>query len=344
VAMLDTDGLYFIQPGIGDDWVRHWLTRNVSRTLARSRVPFDWIGDSHVEAGWLKRYAAVALPGAWALPEKTHQALIAYARAGGKVVADQALRAEIPGVRKLDVPTQGGPQEAIVKEWGAWGEEMRKTHARFATVEPANQVFTYTREAPGLGKDVAARYLFIINDHREPGPQYDQFRVNLMPADGGGPLRDKGLPTDVTVSLPAGYALYDVLAHKPIQAELRAGLQVFPIHLEPGAAAVIAAVRQPVARLEATLPATVRAGSEALLNLQVLDAQGKPVQGRQLAEVQVTSPAGPWMGTQRYARITNGQLAIPLRLPLTARAGTWTVSVTEWVSGKTRQAEFAVHR
>jgi len=97
VAFLETDGLYFLQQGVRNKWMRHWLTRNVGRCLARARLPFDWISDDHVYAGWLERYDAVVVPGAWCLPERTHRALVAYAEAGGKVIADEVMRAEIPG-------------------------------------------------------------------------------------------------------------------------------------------------------------------------------------------------------------------------------------------------------
>ncbi|MHB8997478.1 MAG: LamG-like jellyroll fold domain-containing protein [Armatimonadota bacterium] len=343
VAMLETDGLNFIQPGITDDWVRHWITRNVSRTLARSRVPFDWIGDEHVKAGWLKQYKAIALPGAWVLPEETHKALVSYAKSGGKILADKSLRADIPGVQKLDIENQAGPQEAIVKEWGSWGQQMREAYPGFAQVSSPDKVFMYTREATAGKQPVpAARYIFLINDNREPGPQYDRFKVNLIPADGGGPLRDKGLPTDVTLTVPKGFALYDVLAHKQLKPVAQGVKQTVQVHLEPGAAAVIAALPQPIAKLQATLPATMKPGTQALLSLQVLDSSGKPVRGRQLAELKVTTPEGEWPGVQRYLRIVDGKLTVPLRLPLSAKRGQWRVEVTEWVSGLTAAREVAV--
>jgi len=70
VALLETDGLYFIQAGVTENWVRHWLTRFAGRVLARQRVAFDWITDDHVYAGWLSRYQMVVVPGAWSLPER----------------------------------------------------------------------------------------------------------------------------------------------------------------------------------------------------------------------------------------------------------------------------------
>lgn len=330
VAMLEHAGLDFTQPDIADEWIHHWTVRNTGRILARARLPFDWITEAHVEAGWLKRYRAVVVPGAWALPEKTHRALVEFAKQGGQVVADQTLRAEIPGVQRVAIKTQADPQETQDREWGGWARRTREQVAGFAQVDPADRVFTYTREAG------PARYLFIINDHREAGPQYERFKIEQMPADGGGPLRDRGLPQDVTVTVPAGMALYDVLGHEAIEARADGNKQQFRLSLKPGAAAVIALLPQPVARLAVSLPAALKPGTEALLKVRVLDRSGKPIEGRQLVELKVTTPQGEWKGVQRYTRVENGSLDLPLRVPLTA-GGQWQVEVREWLSGQQAQ-------
>jgi hypothetical protein len=329
VAMLDSIALSFTQTGAEDNWNRHWVSRNTSRCLARARLPYDWITDDQVAAGWLKRYQAVVLPGAWALPEKTHQALVAYARGGGKVIADEVLRAEIPGVQRLGIKTQNYQKESdlVEAELGGWARQVRENFPAWAQVSPRDRVFTYTREAG------AARYLFIINDHRVPGPQYERWKVEFDASDGKGPLRDQGLPQEVTVSVPAGLALYDVLAHKALSARTEKGRQTLTMQLEPGGAALIAALPQAIARLQVDLPARLTPGNQAALQVRLTDRAGKAVTGRQLVEVRITSPEGEWAGVQRYTRVENGVLTLPLRLPLTARRGEWRVTVREWLSG-----------
>ncbi|MBU0611361.1 MAG: hypothetical protein KKI08_26010, partial [Armatimonadetes bacterium] len=261
------------------------------------------------------------------------RALVAYAKQGGKVIADQVLRADIPGVQRVDLKTQADPQEAQEQEWGGWARQFREGVSGFAQVEPCDRVFTHTRECG------AARYLFIINDHREPGPQQERFKITQMAADGGGPLRDRGLPQEVTVTVPAGLALYDVLKHEAIRARedtrAYAGKQQFTLQLAPGAAALVAALPQAIARIAVDVPATLKPGTEGLLKVRVLDKMSKPVAGRQLVEVKVTTPGGPWAGVQRYTRVENGALDLPLRLPLSAAKGEWQVEVREWVSGET---------
>lgn len=67
------------------------------------------------------------------------------------------------------------------------------------------------------------------------------------------PLRDRGLPQEVQVSTPAGFAVYDVLSHHRLDATLADGRQSFMVHLEPGCAAVLAALpRRAVRELRGT--------------------------------------------------------------------------------------------
>jgi hypothetical protein len=338
VALLDTDGLLFLQPGI-DHYGRHWLTRTASRVLARQRVPFDWITDDHVYAGWLGRYSAVVVPGAWCLPERTHRALVKYAQAGGQVIADRVLRAEIPGVKRLEILSQAYPDEAVHRELGGWARGMRARLTSWAQVSPADAVFTYTREAG------PARYLFVVNDRRQTGPVYEKWKVTVN-ATGRmlqEPLRDQGLEQHVEVTVPAGFALYDVLAHRRLQAATQGAVQRLRIHLAPGAAGVIAALPQPIHKFDVRLTDRMAAGSESAVAFSVLDPLGTPVAGRQAVELRVRQPDGqPWAGVQRYRRVENGSLTMPLRLPSTATRGTWRLEAVEWVSGQRVEQRFVV--
>ena len=156
------------------------------------------------------------------------------------------------------------------------------------------------------------------------------------------PLRDRGLPQEVTVTVPAGFAPYDVLAHRRLETRLEQGRQTFQLTLGPGAAAVVAALPAAIASLEFPVPATIKPGSETNLPLTLLDEANHPPAGRQLAEVTITAPSGPWFGMQRYQRIQDGRRIIPLRLPLTAAPGKWQIRVKEWLSGLEVVKEFEV--
>ena len=339
LALLESDGLFFTQPGVRDAWMRHWLVRTASRCLARARVPFDWIRDDHVYAGWLERYEAVVVPGAWCLPEATHRALVQYARQGGKVIVDQVMRAEIPGSVRLRIDTQSYPVETVMRELSAWARSFREQHDMWAQVTPVDDVFTYTREAG------PTRYLFVINDRREPGPQQERWNVmlNAIGRTPNEPLRDRGLSHTVRVSIPEGLAVYDVLSHSRVTGVPEAGQQNLDVSLAPGGAAVLAAFPRPIGRLDLRTPQRMSPGQEATMDLTVLDTKIQPVPGRLLAEIRVARPDGErWAGVPRFRRIVDGKLTIPLRLPLTAERGAWKVVLREWVSGLHAEARFVV--
>ena len=127
-----------------------------------------------------------------------------------------------------------------------------------------------------------------------------------------------------------------------LETRLEQGRQTLPLTLGPGAAAVVAALPTAIARLEFPVPTTIKPGSETNLPLTLMDEAQNPPAGRQLAEVTITSPDGPWPATQRYQRIQDGRRTIPLRLPLTAARGKWQIRVKEWLSGLEVVKEFEV--
>jgi hypothetical protein len=197
-------------------------------------------------------------------------------------------------------------------------------------VTPAEAVFTYTREAGD------ARYVLVVNDHRQSGPQYEKWKVtlNAIGRKPHEPLRDQGLAQDVQVTVPAGLALYDVLKHRRLDATPIGVRQRASLTLEPGGAAVIAAFPRPLKQLVVTAPSRLTRGNEATVALQVLDESGRAAPGRQMAEVRVLRPDGQaWSGQQRYRRIVDGRLSMPLRLPRSAQPGEWRIEVLEWTSG-----------
>ena len=106
---------------------------------------------------------------------------------------------------------------------------------------------------------------------------------------------------------------------------------------------MLAAFPKSIEKMTLRCPAKLTAGTEAAIELEVLDAKDQPIPGRQLAEIRVTKPDGqPWSGVARYRRIVDGHVSVPLRLPLSAEHGTWRVEVTEWVSGMRAVQQFTV--
>jgi len=341
VAILDHDGLLFMRPegkhkkDYGT-WRRHWIMRTVSRVTARTRVPFDWIDDSHVRADWLSRYEVVVVPSAWCLPQDVHGKLCEFAEAGGTVIADTIMRAKIPDAVVLPVSRQLPPKAEVEQQLGGWLRRYRDAQTPAFKVEPAESVYTTVREAG------PARYLFVVNDHREPGPQHDRFKITFDVGGQKEPLRDRGLPLDIKVSVPADRAVYDVQAHQRVQTAPQGQNQTFSVRLPAAWAGVYAALPRAIEQITIAGETAATPGSYASLRMEIRDDRGSPVAGRQMLEVTVTSPRGRWPGVQRYHRAIDGRLSLPLRLPLTAERGEWRVEVMDWISGRQATHRFRV--
>ena len=79
-------------------------------------------------------------------------------------------------------------------------------------------------------------------------------------------------------------------------------------------------------------PAFTR-GSSGTLQVTLLDAAGKPVSGRQLADVRIVDPAGQPHDESGLYRLERGRATVPFRPALNDAAGQYRVTVTERCSG-----------
>ena len=109
--------------------------------------------------------------------------------------------------------------------------------------------------------------------------------------------------------------------------------QPLTLRLGPTDAAVLALLPARLASLRVQAPATMKAGSEAVLTVTVLAEGGAPVQHREVIEVHATDAAGTPLDLPRYFRVTGGKVEIPLRLPRNCPPGKIALDCREWIAG-----------
>ncbi|MDO9542919.1 MAG: beta-galactosidase trimerization domain-containing protein, partial [Kiritimatiellia bacterium] len=83
----------------------HYPTEQISHfysLLAMNNIPADVVFDEQIEQGCLKDYSALFLPKCDTLTETCWKNILEFKKAGGLVVADQYLRADIPGAVRVD--------------------------------------------------------------------------------------------------------------------------------------------------------------------------------------------------------------------------------------------------
>lgn len=98
------------------------------------------------------------------------------------------------------------------------------------------RVLTNTREGG------VARYHFFVNDDRTYGPRFGQWKPNF----------ELGVPrtADVRVAIGGHPALYDVRCRKRIDYTDSNGYAAFSIHLSGARGKIIAALPEPIGRVD----------------------------------------------------------------------------------------------
>jgi hypothetical protein len=333
VAYLYTEGQVWRDPG-EPRWVESSFNLSLTVSLAETRLRYDTIGDDHVKAGWLKKYKAVVMPGARRIPEETYQALLAYAKNGGTVVVDKCCKAEIPGAVVLDIGKRIAPFTDAMRLMQEWGKNFAAKNPEALRLRDGDDAYLFDKT------DGPANFVFVVNDRMKPG-ELGEGR-NLISGVGSyqGPLRDKGEPQQVQLTLPLkpASAVYDLRAHKLLSPKN----SVLDIDLNPGDSAVLALLPEPIGKISVTVPKAVKAGTETLLQVKILNASGKAIQHRDLMEIKVTDAKGTALDVQPYHRIVNGIASIPLRLPLFQKEGKIKLSLCEWISGYTETMDIQV--
>lgn len=324
VAYLETEGQYWMGPG-DNQWIQWWFNRMTTRALAEARLRYDWIGDDHVAAGWLRNYGAVVMLGAWRVPEPVHRELVRYAQAGGTVVVDKRCRAEIPGATVLDIADRAQKPETVAA-LQTWAREYQQAHPQPLRLASTDEAWLFDK------LDGPARFIFVVNDKRKPGDLGTTHKLTNNFGTHSGPVEDAGEEQTVSLTLPAngGRALYDVRAHQELP--LAAGQPVL-LRLGPTDTAVLALLPQRLTALSVQAPPTVKAGSESVITLTVRAEGGAPVSHRDVVEIHATDAAGNPLDLPRYLRVTGGKVEIPLRLPRGCPPGKIALDCREWIAG-----------
>ncbi|MDD5706579.1 MAG: LamG domain-containing protein [Kiritimatiellae bacterium] len=323
VAYLWTEGQWWQGPG-DNAWIEFWFNRKATRALAEARLRFDWIGDDHVAAGWLKRYETAIVPGAWRIPERVHKALVAYAQDGGEVVLDKFCRAEVPHATILEMPNRG-PQQASAEILQKWVRERLERHPDVLRVRAEDEAWVFDKV------DGAARFIFVVNDRMRPGVLGIEHKFEHNLGASTGPVRDRGEAQTVRLTFPRpeGAVVYDVRQRHRLEV---AGGEV-DLNLPAGEAAVLAVVPEEIAAVEVDVPRSIRAGSESRMRISAVTRSGRPAGHRELVEISVLDAAGRKGDLPRFQRLVHGRAELPLRLPLTTPPGQLRIEVTECLSG-----------
>ncbi|MCX5642197.1 MAG: beta-galactosidase trimerization domain-containing protein [Candidatus Omnitrophica bacterium] len=309
-----------------------------NEAFLRAGLPVDIIFEESVAEGKLAKYKAVFIPCGELIGKSAYDQLIAYAKNGGKVVADNTLGYNVPGVTILKSDSAfmdyyrwvfssatrlSAPDRA--KMMGTVSDEIAGIFAEYRAKLPTadnKQLIVNTR----LWEDIP--YIFAINDNRSAGTQVGQYGVML----------ENGEPLTASITLPlsrGSRAVYDLVEHRKVETtNAKQGLR-WSKQYAPASGTLFAVLPQEIAGLEVTVPdKPVAAGQAFTITARLLDAGAKPVRGRLPLRLTIRDGQGSVSEYSDVFAFTNGQFKKSGFIARNDMTGTWSVQIDDLASGR----------
>lgn len=312
--------------------------------LMMNHVPFDVLLDEDIIEGALARYDVLVMPKADTLTRRMYEKIVAFAKAGSKVIADASLRASIPDaqVTNFDFTHQLRIDgDALAKGNAVTAEENRTIMEGYAeTLAPllAQVPRPADAESPRVLTNSleggAVRYHFVVNDERSYGPRFGQWELFF----------ELGAPqtAELSIALENRPALYDALLRKPIAYEEKDGRACFDVRMAAARGKLIAALPEAIGSVEIEAPEETEAGKPVQVTVKIRGESGAVLPAVLPLRIDVLDALGRKTEWGRYTATRDGARTFSFTPALNDALGTWTVRATDLVAGKTAETNFVV--
>jgi len=278
----------------------------------------------------LDAFKLLFMMGCDVLTENVARRVKEFQKRGGLVVGDEFLAPAIhPDIR---IPSYERIRKAD-QDKAALLDRAAKLRAALAprytrTLESSNpEVVTYRRRA------CATDYVFAINDRREFGQYVGQH----------GLVMENGLPSDTVLTLDRNQgAVYDLVRHERIDTQLNDGKLAIPARLGPCEGRLFMVAPAPIEGIRVSTPSSVARGATCSIAIDVIDADGKPVDAVCPIEVEILDAEGRPAEFSGYYGAVAGRQTIAITLAPNDTPGTWTVSARELASGRSASVHLRV--
>ena len=299
-----------------EPWHNWHANEEAYYALKTAGLPFEVLEESELIAakGALPHRAIVLARVEYLRPE-AREALVAFAKGGGKVLADESTTLKLPGLGRLATRFDTlferiFPADASQRNRHKHREYYRPIiEGHVAKVRPAlaeldDGLVRVDGEAVwNVREGGAARYLFVVNNAVRT-PDIDQYAETIR----GLRLTPTVWPeTQTIISVRHAGAVWDALAGEPVAAVRQGERQTWQAKLDPGGAKVYVLLPERPAAIRIDAPASVKQGSPLGFAATLLDGSGKPfgaalpmraeLKGCELATRFATDPAGRGLAT-----------------------------------------------
>lgn len=290
----------------------------------------DIVYDETIVQRGLDGYRVLVMADCDVITEKMLERIKAFQAGGGIVVGDDHLTPAIkPDIVLVPYKRTGHAREdkaALVALAGQLRKSLDSRYRRYAD-SSSPDVIPYRRQY----KD--SDYLFVVNDRREYGDYVGQH----------GLVMENGLPSRATLSIgrPAGF-VYDLVGHTPMVARQESGRMALDISLGPCDGRCYLVTGRAIENVRIQVPDSIERGQSARCLVEVVDAQGKPIDAVVPVEVTIRDATTAVAEFSGFHAATGGRLEIPLDVATNDPAGSWTIEVRELASGRQAAAYFHV--
>jgi hypothetical protein len=270
------------------------------------------------------------MPACDVLTESVARAVTEFQARGGIVVADETVTPRIlPDILLERRARSGRPDEdkaALQALAARLRAELDPYVRRHAESHDPDVVLRVRRRG-------AADYVFAVNDRRTFGDYVGHH----------GKVMERGLPAAarVTVRRPAA-AVYDLVAGAAVPAAYSDSTVAFDVELGPGGGGVYLVSPQAVDAVLVSAPDVAARGDLVDVEVQVVDADGNPVDAVVPVALELLDPEGRAAeGSGAWAAV-GGRLTVPLDLASNDVPGLWTLRASEGASGQLVEAHLRV--
>ncbi|MFV2069185.1 MAG: hypothetical protein ACC645_19635 [Pirellulales bacterium] len=335
--------------------------------MAMAHLQADVVFDETIERFGLDEYDVLVLAQCDTLTKTVYDQVLRFRKRGGIVIADQFLRADVPGAIRFDFDftyRKKVSADAIVKNetYAEWNDHLQPDSAEMSKVQGItaldDQKFMEAYAArlkkklagtvdPDIDCDSpkvlfnmlergSVSYLVAINDNRTYDERVGQYKAVL------GQLLPQSTTVRIKRSGPNGLFAYDMLERKPLEVSKTGDAYEFSVHLTELGGKIVALYPRELGSLEIKTAKAIKRGATSVIRISMRDDSGAPPSGLQPLEVTITDAEGARSEFSGYYCASDGVLNIDFIAALNDEPARWTVSAVDLTAGLTAQSEFEV--
>ncbi len=338
---------------------------NFYSVLDVAHISADIVLDETIRMFGLDGYDVLFMPKCDTITESVYKKIVEFQQRGGTVISDQYLRAPLKDVTKFDFDFTHRSKvsaNAIIdqKDFAELSDNIAKRSAQLKKVKGvtamddwnimesyASQLRKQLPDIPRvadcpqpsvslnmLEKD-DARYLFVVNDKRTYGERFGQYKAML----------EKTVPQTVPITLPQSTGqtlyLYDMIDKKILPYDTTENAIIFDVDLPAPGGKIIAIFEQKLGKLQIEAPKTITVqDNKQRIDILVKDNNSRLMRAIIPISVQITDPKGNPSEFSDYYAAKSGRLTIDFIPALNDIKGTWKITATELLTGKTTRKTF----